>query len=398
MSTVLIVSFVVSLALTPLVAKLAWACQTISRPDGIRRLHARPTPLWGGLAVAVAFLLGLVAAACSKLLVLDGRSLPLCLGLSAGVLCLTGMVDDRFPLAAWGKLPGQLIATLPMLLAGLSPERLSLFGYQCDLGWLAAPWTIAWLLLGMNALNLLDGSDALASTIGLITSLAIAAVAASRGMSEVALLVLIYAGALGGFLVYNAPPARIYLGDGGSTVIGLVLSALALRVSCESPGTANLAILGFLLFVPLLDTSLAILRRMLKGRRIFTGDREHLHHQLRDRGLTSWSIVAMLASLCLTAGFCAYAAACWQIERLAAAVLLTLTLYLAGCRLIAAQEQVLVSQLVKRALRLRSSSATLQMPPQPEFHILKVETSQLSSSAKPLSAAHLSPSGDRRAA
>lgn len=349
---IIVASIAASLVLTPLVRQLAWVSKAVSLPDGVRRLHTQPMPLWGGVAVFGGLLL---AIACSVLLApwlgFQTSALTVCLAISAGIVCLNGMVDDRFPLPAVGKLPGQILAVLPMALVALNVERLGCFGWELHLGWLAVPWMVGWLLLGINALNLLDGSDGLASTVGILLSLVLAAVAALQGRMEGAVLSLAMAGALAGFLVYNLPPARIYLGDSGSTLIGLVTASLALHLSCTSPGTANLPILGLLFFVPLLDTGLAILRRSLKGQAFWKGDRGHLHHQLQDRGLTAGKILLVLSGLGLSAALAVIAAVCWDQELLAWLVMGCVMGVLVSRQWIARQEWLLLVGLLTQGVR-----------------------------------------------
>jgi len=288
-----------ALVLTPLAGKLAWEFSAVSRPDGQRKLHTRPTPLWGGVALYVALLLGM--ATC--LVILPGAAnfiaLAIAIGLSAGILCLLGCCDDILEISARWKLLGQVFATLPIVAAGLYVERLTMFGFTVELGWLAVPWTIGWLLLGINAMNLLDGMDGFASSVGVLISVAIAIVAASQGNSAVTLLALLSAAAIGGFLVHNLPTARIYLGDCGSTTIGLVLALLSLQASSAVAGTANLTVVAALLFLPLADTGLAILRRTLQGNSFMAADRHHVHHQLLDRGLNVWQVLGCLGAFCL---------------------------------------------------------------------------------------------------
>ena len=289
----------IALVLTPLAGKLAWKFSAVSRPDGQRKLHARPTPMWGGVAIYIALLWGL--ATC--LVILPGAAnfmaLAIAIGLSAGILCLLGCCDDILEINARWKLLGQVFATLPIVAAGFYVERLTMFGFTVELGWLAVPWTIGWLLLGINAMNLLDGMDGLASSVGVLILVAIAIIAAAQGNSAVTLLALLCAAAIGGFLVHNLPAARIYLGDCGSTVIGLVLALLSLLASSSVAGTANVSVAATLLFRPLADTGLAILRRTLQGHSFMVADRHHVHHQHLDRGLNIWKVLGCLSVFCL---------------------------------------------------------------------------------------------------
>jgi UDP-GlcNAc:undecaprenyl-phosphate GlcNAc-1-phosphate transferase len=340
-----ILSLLGTAALAPAMRRVAWRFGAVSRPDGVRRLHDRPTPLWGGVAVCFGFTLA------AAFIVLEGtalglpdRSLTVSLTLSGLLTCLVGMVDDWYPLSAWGKLPGQFVAVLPVLAAGLSVEQISGFGWQLHLGWLGVPCTLGWLLLGINALNLLDGSDGLATTVGLLISLALAVVAGVQGSTEVAILALVLAGALAGFAVYNLPPARIYLGDSGSTLIGLLLASLALEAARTQSGAVNLPALVLLMFVPVLDTGLAIVRRTLKGQAVWSGDRGHLHHQLRDRGFTAWKILLLIGGVCLASGLAAGWALLGGDEGLAVLAMAGIMGFLARRQLLAQQEWTLLRQ------------------------------------------------------
>lgn len=301
MGFVVIVAILSSLLLTPLAMRAAWRCGAVSRPDGFRKKHARPTPEWGGLAVNTAILIGtgLSVVLCPA----DLPALPLtaALAISIGMLSVLGCYDDLCDMRADLKLLGQVLSAVPLILAGCYAERLILFGQTIELGWLGIPWTIGWIVLGINALNLIDGMDGLASTAGIIMALAVAAIAAITGHQHAMLIALVLAGALGGFLAHNLPPARIYLGDCGSMVIGLVLATLALRAGSEA-GAANLTQIGALLFVPLCDTLLAVVRRGLAGRGIMVADRAHVHHRLLDRGFGVWGSLAVLGGLSLGAG------------------------------------------------------------------------------------------------
>lgn len=342
-----IFAFVASLTLTPLARKMAWKIGAISEPDGKRKLHARPTALWGGGAVYVALLLSIIAFC---LLASDRveDKLPAALGFSAGMLCLLGVYDDLYEMSARWKLLGQIVSALPVVLAGCYVEQFMLFGYCLDVGFLGIVWTIGWLVLGVNALNLLDGADGLASIIGIVISVAIGAIAAAQSRPEVMLLAFVLAGALAGFLVHNLPPAKIYLGDSGSMVIGFTLALLTLRVSLGESGsaTANLTVAAALLFVPLVDTALAVVRRTLKGCSFMVADHGHIHHQLRARGLSTWAVLAVLGGLGVATGIVAWSVAVSGEELLGWGVLCTVTLALAGRKLIGYEEWCLARDLV----------------------------------------------------
>jgi len=353
-------SFVCSLVVTPFVARLAWSLDAVSRPDGARRLHGHATPLWGGVAVCFSMASGVAVVWMSFPVPFSRLMLPL--GISMGLLCLLGLWDDHGPLPARWKLPGQIAATLPIVLFGFYPEQVMLFGTPLELGWFGAVCTVAWLLLGINALNLIDGMDGLASVIGIVTAAAIAVIAGLRGNPEGLLLSVALLGGLAGFLFHNLPPAKIFLGDSGSMVIGLVLSFLALRVSLRNAATANAPVLALLLFVPLLDTGLAVVRRILKGQNIFSGDRGHLHHQLLDRGFGVWKTLTLLSGFCLLATAAACSAVASGRELLAWGGVIACTVLLVYGQFVGRQETFLLWELLFRSRRELPPSGMLREP------------------------------------
>ena len=353
LAIVIAIAIAVSLALTPLAKALAWRFDLLSQPDGQRKLHSRPIPLLGGGSLYLAFLLSVTVAHSALIDKGITLSLPTGLALSAGMLCLLGIYDDLWDMTARWKLFGQVFSTLPIVLAGGYVERLVLFGYGVELGWVGIAFTMGWLVLGINALNLLDGMDGLASVVGIAISLSIAAIAASQNHPAAMVLSLALAGALAGFLVYNLPPARIYLGDSGSMIIGVALALLALRVSSVQVGTANFTIAATLLFVPLMDTALAIVRRSLQGNGLMVADRGHVHHRLLDHGFSIWMVLSFLGGTSLATGAIAWLVAGSGQEWWAWAILGTLAVLLVNRRLVGHEEWRLASRLfMQTAARL----------------------------------------------
>jgi UDP-GlcNAc:undecaprenyl-phosphate GlcNAc-1-phosphate transferase len=184
-----------------------------------------------------------------------------------------------------------------VMASGVVVERISLFGWDIELGLLAIPFTLFWLLGAINSLNLIDGMDGLLSSLGLIICLALAAMAVLTEHWAMAAVGVVLAGALLGFLRYNFPPASIFLGDSGSMLVGLIVGVLGIQSSLKGPATIALAAPLAIMTVPILDTGLAILRRKLTGRSIYTTDRGHLHHCLLRRGLSSRGVLLCVATL-----------------------------------------------------------------------------------------------------
>ncbi len=233
---------------------------------------------------------------------------------SAVTICLIGLVDDRFGLRGRQKLAGQLLAAALWLVSGLWIESITVLGVTLPLGLLAIPFTMFWLLGAINSLNLLDGVDGLATSVGIVISITIAAVATLTHHPTEAYLALAMAGALAGFLVYNWPPASIFLGDSGSMLVGVVLGGLAIRGSAKGPATVALIVPVAIWAIPILDSGMAIVRRKLTGQSIYATDRRHLHHMVERRG---WHTVLFVAVLCAVTSLAAVASAYLQRDSLA---------------------------------------------------------------------------------
>jgi UDP-GlcNAc:undecaprenyl-phosphate GlcNAc-1-phosphate transferase len=304
-----------SVFLTAAARPLARRVGLVDQPDGRRKVHGRSTPVAGGLAVFAAAGLVLGAAAVIPGPVADavaadpGQYAALLAG--AAVICLVGVVDDRFKLPGKYKLVGQAAAAAVVVAGGATVESVHLFGRDVHLGWLGVPVTLAWLLGAVNSFNLIDGMDGLLGTLGVIVCGAVAVMAGMHGQVAEACVAAALAGALVGFLRYNLPPASIFLGDAGSMLVGLVVGVLAIRCSLKGPATVALAAPAALLTIPFLDTAAAIVRRKLTGRSIYSTDRGHLHHCLLRggmsrpgvlllvSGLSSVTVVGVLASIAL---------------------------------------------------------------------------------------------------
>jgi UDP-GlcNAc:undecaprenyl-phosphate/decaprenyl-phosphate GlcNAc-1-phosphate transferase len=250
----LIVSFAIALALTPLVARVAERLGVVDRP-GPLKIHDQPVPYLGGIAVFVAFV---------PVVAFERPSLLWPLGLA----CLLGLIDDVADVPPPVRLACEVL--IGVCAAVVVPGR----------GPVGAVVTVAFVVVLLNAVNLLDGLDGLAAGIATVSAGAFAVVL-GHSWSTIALAL---AGALLGFLVWNRPPARIYLGDAGSYLIGTALALLLAKA--WGPGEELSLGLGALLFVavPVADTAVAIVRRARARRPLFVGDRGHVYDQLVDRG------------------------------------------------------------------------------------------------------------------
>jgi UDP-GlcNAc:undecaprenyl-phosphate GlcNAc-1-phosphate transferase len=295
-------AFLFGFALTRVARILAARVGLVDRPDGRRKVQKQPVPLAGGVAVFCAALLALITLAvfspdvAAALLADPPKTFSL---LAAALLImLVGLADDYFTFRPVVKLLGQVLAVLVVVVGGdVVIHGVSIFGGRVDFGYLAVPFTVVWLLACVNALNLIDGMDGLLGTVGGIALVSLAVIAALAGHPFAVVVALALAGAVLGFLVWNLPPASIYMGDAGSMLIGLVIGAVAIPASLKGPATVTLAAPLAVLILPMFDTSAAIVRRKLTGRSFASPDREHLHHSLLARGLTVRGALIVVAVL-----------------------------------------------------------------------------------------------------
>jgi len=340
-----------SLAFTPVVRRASTHWGVIDDPDGGRKLHARAVPLWGGVAVYIALIVGVIAARFGAFGVgEDLDELSAAVIAAAGMVCFFGCIDDHYRLPARLKLLLQIASVLPIAMIGYSVESITAFGITVHLGWLGVPLTVLWLVGCINAINLLDGMDGLASMVGLFTAVTMAVIATHQGNQYVAVIAIALAGALAGFLVHNRPPASIFLGDSGSMVIGLVVGILGvcstLKTSATLAITAPLVVMTF----PMFDTFLAVVRRKLTGRRFDAADRQHIHHRLLDRGMKPWLVLAIIGTLCLGTGIAAIVGSIVRSDALAWVTAALLIILVIRLRLFGHHELALVKGVLARGL------------------------------------------------
>ncbi len=300
---IVLFALISSCALTAVARVLARRFGFVDQPNDSHKAHECPIPLMGGLAVYGSFLLTLFVANFIGLrwLVDDPRLsaiLPM-LGISGSLYCLLGLWDDKRALPPRYKLLLQIVAGLPFVIGANSVDLIHLFGNEFRLGLLSIPFTLFWLVACVNIINLIDGLDGLAGAIGVVVSLTLAALAVFGEHFGAAAVALILGGCLIGFLVHNWPPAKIFLGDSGSLMIGFLIGALSIEASLKTATCFTLAVPLVLLGVPIFDTAVAIVRRHLKGAAIGAADRGHIHHCLLDRGFSRTTSLAAILALSL---------------------------------------------------------------------------------------------------
>ncbi|MCX5739093.1 MAG: MraY family glycosyltransferase [Proteobacteria bacterium] len=318
----------VSAATTPIAGRLAHALGAVDKPDerGVNR--RRDIPLLGGIAVALGFFVGLAVALILTAGNHEYRGHVEGQLLGSLILLTVGVIDDRNALTARAKLPFQFVAAAVAIFYGFRIDHLTA-PVSLHVGYFPEPlvWivTALWIVGITNAMNLMDGLDGLAAGIGCIIGATLTYIAFQADQMVGVFTGLAFLGALLGFLPYNFPPARIFLGDTGALFIGFNLSLLALE------GYRKLSVLTFVvpllaLAVPLMDTSLSIYRRLRNRRSILSPDRQHMHHRLLDSEGSHRS--AVLSIWFLTACFCVIAVSFTNLEGTAALIFLALVFVL----------------------------------------------------------------------
>jgi UDP-GlcNAc:undecaprenyl-phosphate/decaprenyl-phosphate GlcNAc-1-phosphate transferase len=289
-----------SFVFTKIVRDIAVHKRWLSAPAGHRHLHNQAIPRLGGVAIVFSFLIATaIALLVDKFAVHAARSFslaPLATILPPAILIfLLGIYDDRRDASPLLKFSVQAIAGAMLFAGGLRIFALPVLFGTHRFSWVTGlVLTIVWVIAITNAFNLIDGLDGLAAGSALFSTLIVFVVALLGNMSLIALVALALAGAIVGFLRYNFNPATIFLGDCGSLFIGFMLSALALYGSQKTPTIVAVAIPMVSFGLPILETSLSVLRRLISGRPVFTADREHIHHKLLQRGMSHRQVVIIL--------------------------------------------------------------------------------------------------------
>jgi UDP-GlcNAc:undecaprenyl-phosphate/decaprenyl-phosphate GlcNAc-1-phosphate transferase len=278
-------AFASALALTPLFGRLAVATGYLDHPDP-RKPHAHPTPLLGGVAVAFAVVVAYLVA--GFVFRLATPAIPAGVVAGAALSLVLGVIDDRHPMRPLGKMAGQIAAALCLVLWGP------------DIPWLRSPLAMVGVVVGvvalLNAVNFLDAMDGVVGAAFPILTLGFVLLAIVHGAPVDTALGWALIGACAGFLVYNAPPARIFLGDAGSHLLGFVLAALALQALAADVSFPRVASVAILLAYPLFDVLFVVIDRILRKRPIYVGGVDHTTHRL-SRKFGVWGTVGVVASV-----------------------------------------------------------------------------------------------------
>jgi UDP-GlcNAc:undecaprenyl-phosphate/decaprenyl-phosphate GlcNAc-1-phosphate transferase len=297
-----ILSFSVAFILTPLCRDLAIRWGLVDEPDYVRKFHPGAIPRVGGVAIFIAYLASFAVFLPSfqfGAMVHGQLDVVRNLFPAAAIVFFTGLLDDLLGLKAWQKFAGQLVAAGVAVWAGV---QIPVLAWHQIPSWFAIPVTVLWLVGCTNAFNLIDGLDGLAAGVGLLATMTTLVAALLDHNFALAIAIVPLAGALVGILCFNFNPASIFLGDSGSLFIGFLLGCYSVLWSQKSTTILSMTAPLIALSIPLLDTSLAVVRRFLRHEPIFGPDRGHIHHKLLARGLTPRRVVFLVYIIC---AFCA---------------------------------------------------------------------------------------------
>lgn len=283
-------------SLTPIVRVLAIKIKAIDIPTDNRRMHHRPVPRIGGLAIFIAFLVATISF-CK----LDRTLSTILIG--GGILVFVGILDDIFRINAFIKLAAQVAVALFSVSQGVIFDFIGFGGKYIPFGIWSVPITVLWIVGLTNAINFIDGLDGLACGVSIISSASMFLVMLLSGSSaEHCIITAILIGACLGFFPFNANPAKIFMGDTGALFLGYTLSVLSVVGVFKTDMVLSFFIPLSIFGLPLFDTTFAIVRRIIHGKSPFEADRGHLHHRLIDMGFGQKQSVRILYAICAMLG------------------------------------------------------------------------------------------------
>ncbi|MEN2767343.1 glycosyltransferase family 4 protein [Ornithinibacillus xuwenensis] len=286
----LLLCFFIAVSITPLVKKLALKIGAVDLPNS-RKVHQQVMPRLGGLAIFISFFIGYTIFHPG---ILDAW--PVLLG--ATIICITGILDDSRGLSYKSKLFGQLLAAIVTVLGGIRIEFITLpFGDRIEFDYLAIPLTIIWIIAITNAINFIDGLDGLAAGVSSIALITITGLAMTMVDTLMVFMGIMMLGSTLGFLVYNFHPAKIFMGDTGSLFLGYMISVISVLGLYKNVAIFSLLVPIIILGIPILDTTFAIIRRIIHKKPISAPDKFHLHHCIIRLGFTHKQTVITIYAL-----------------------------------------------------------------------------------------------------
>lgn len=288
---IVIICTIITLLLTFYIKKIAIHIGAMDMPNE-RKVHEKPMPRLGGLGIFIGFLIGYM--------LFGVHSIQMNSILIGGfIIVITGVIDDIKPVKASTKLFAQLFAALILILYGnILMQNATIFNLNINFGILAYPITIFFILGCINVINLIDGLDGLAAGTSSIFFLTISIIAYLKGSTEILsiTLALIMLGTTVGFLFHNFYPASIFMGDSGSMFEGFMIAVISL-LGFKTTTVISFLVPILILGIPILDTLFAIIRRLIKKQPIYLPDKQHLHHQLLNMGISHKNTVLIIYAM-----------------------------------------------------------------------------------------------------
>lgn len=294
-------ALIISFILTPLARKLAFKVGALDIPKDARKIHNKPMPYFGGLAIYVAII------SC-MFVYMPHNETNISIMIGATIIVLTGIIDDMYGMPAKIKLIMQIIAAFIAIKGGVKihfiTNPLSATGMYL-LRDLTIPITLFWIVGITNTINLIDGLDGLASGVASIAATTLLLTAALKGYDFIVMQCAIIVGASLGFLPFNFNPAKIFMGDTGSLLLGYMLAVTSILGMVKSVAAVALVVPVFALGVPIFDTTFAIIRRYINKKPIMEADKDHLHHKLMRKGLNQRQTVLIMYFISMMLGLAA---------------------------------------------------------------------------------------------
>lgn len=285
-------ALLIAYLMTPPVKAFAERVGAIDVPKDGRRVHDHPIPRMGGLAIFLGFVVSLLI-----FVPMSTQVMGLLVG--AVIIAIMGAVDDIVSLNPWVKLAGQVFAALVAIRSGISFDYIStlnIFSTETaiNIGFLSLPLTLLWIVGCTNAVNLIDGLDGLAVGVSAISSLTMLVVSLFVAEPVVSIIMAALTGACLGFMPYNLNPAKIFMGDVGSQLLGYILATASILGMFKFHAVIAFLIPVLAMALPLADTVFAFFRRIAHGQSPFHADKGHFHHRLLAMGMNQKQAVAVL--------------------------------------------------------------------------------------------------------
>jgi len=288
-------------ALTPIMRKLAIRIGAVDAPNIARKIQKEPVPYLGGVAIVIGVLIATYAA-----VIVEGKDFLLASSvlLPALAMAAMGLIDDLRGLQPWPRLIAQSV--VGVIVAGILIAT-DTIGTPSQIFLIDAIVTTLWVVGVCNSINFFDNLDGGAAGTVVVISFYTFLIAYDRGQIMISALSIVTAGATAGFLIWNRPPAKIYMGDAGALFLGIIVAVLTIRLNPDiHPNWKSLSIPLFLMAIPLLDTTVAVTSRLSRGISPFTGGRDHLSHRLMRKGLerraaaiTLWVLAGVYGTIAL---------------------------------------------------------------------------------------------------